>query len=192
MKIIPLTLKEANEYIRLYHRHHKPVVGHRFSVGAKTEEIVGIAVVGRPVAREIPQYEVAEVTRLCTVGDKNVCSFLYAACARICKEMGFRKIQTYILSTEPGTSLKACGWRFECETEGGNWNHSWRKGRREDQPMCRKQRWGRVLSAEEDSSLKDGIPARPAELMKSPGVVMSTAGTVANGEYSFSPDSHVK
>lgn len=147
MRVIPLTLKQANELIVRWHRHHKPVVGHRFSLGLLDgDELKGAAIVGRPVSREIPQYEVAEVTRLVTDGTKNACSLLYGACARVAKEMGFRKIQTYILASEPGTSLKASGWKMEAETDGGNWNHSWRKGRREDQPMSPKQRWGKEFS----------------------------------------------
>jgi hypothetical protein len=70
---------------------------------------------------------------------------LYQAAARTAKEMGFDAIQTYILASEPGTSLKAAGWIKTGDTAGGNWNHSWRKGRREDQPMESKQRWERVL-----------------------------------------------
>lgn len=141
MKIVPLTLKQANELIAKLHRHHKPVVGHRFSIGAEKDgTLVGAAVVGRPVAREIEQYRTAEVTRLVTDGTKNACSALYSAAARICKEMGFDKIQTYILESEPGTTLKASGWIFESNTSGGDWNHSWRKGRRTDQPMVKKQR----------------------------------------------------
>lgn len=144
MRVVPLTLKQANELIASLHRHHKPVVGHRFSIGVEHDgELVGAAVVGRPVARAVEQYRVAEVTRLVTDGSKNACSALYSAAARICKEMGFDKIQTYILESEPGTSLKASGWQFEQETSGGDWNHSWRKGRRTDQPMVKKQRWGR-------------------------------------------------
>jgi hypothetical protein len=146
LKVVPLTLKQANEFVKEHHRHHKPVVGHRFSLGCEEDgKLVGVAVVGRPVAREIEQYRVAEVTRLATNGTKNACSKLYSACARVAYEMGFDKIQTYILETEPGTSLKSSGWEMESETAGGNWNHSWRKGRREDQPMCKKQRWGKVL-----------------------------------------------
>ena len=148
MRVIPLTLKQANELIIRLHRHHKPVVGHRFSIGVKNDdgELVGACVVGRPVAREINQYAVAEVTRLVTDGTKNACSSLYAAAARAAQAMGFDKIQTYILDNEPGTSLKAAGWTFECYTSGGNWNHSWRKGRREDQPMVPKARWGKVFN----------------------------------------------
>jgi len=37
---------------------------------------------------------------------------------------------------------------FDGMTTGGNWNHSWRKGRREDQPMCRKQRWVKKFQEE--------------------------------------------
>lgn len=146
LQLVPLTLKQANALIETLHRHHKPVVGHRFSLGCKMgQTLVGATVVGRPVSREVPQYEVAEVTRLATDGSKNACSFLYSACARVCREMGFIKIQTYILESEPGTSLLAAGWVFEADTAGGNWNHSWRKGRREDQPMVKKQRFAKYL-----------------------------------------------
>ena len=148
LRLIPLTLKEANGLIASKHRHHKPVVGHRFSIGCldtSSGEIVGAAVIGRPVARAVAQYSVAEVTRLVTDGTPHVCSKLYSAAARAAEAMGFDKIQTYILDTEPGTSLKAAGWEFEETTSGGDWNHSRRKGRRTDQPMCRKQRWAKNL-----------------------------------------------
>jgi uracil-DNA glycosylase family 4 len=146
LKIVPLTLREANAFITTYHRHHKPVVGHRFSLGCLNPSgLVGAVVVGRPVAREVNQYRVAEVTRLVSDGTTNVCSKLYSSAARICKEMGFQKIQTYILETELGTSLKASGWSFEATTAGGDWNHGVRKGRRTDQPMISKQRWSKTF-----------------------------------------------
>jgi hypothetical protein len=140
-------LKAANEMVSSMHRHHKPCVGHRFSLGIIDDEgtVRGAAIVGRPVSRETSQYDIAEVSRLVTDGCQNGCSALYGACARVAKEMGFTKIQTYILESEPGTSLKASGWVMEAITSGGNWNHSWRKGRREDQPMVRKQRWSKTF-----------------------------------------------
>lgn len=103
MKVIPLTLSQANELITAWHRHHKPATGHRFSIGCllTVSCVVGAAIVGRPVARKTDQYLVAEVTRLVTTGEKNVCSFLYSACARIAREMGFDRIQTFILEEEP-------------------------------------------------------------------------------------------
>ena len=107
LKVIPLELKEANQLVELWHRHHKPTVGHRFSIGVvetKTNEFVGAAIVGRPVARLVNWRTTVEVTRLVTNGTKNACSILYAASARISREMGYEKIQTYILDTELGVS----------------------------------------------------------------------------------------
>jgi hypothetical protein len=100
----------------------------------------------------IDQRSVAEVTRLVTDGTKNACSTLYGAAARACAAMGFERIQTYILITEPGTSLKAAGWRFDGQTAGGNWNRRSRTGRRTDQPMCAKQRWVRDLARSQAGS----------------------------------------
>lgn len=149
IKPVPLTLKQLNAFVSEHHRHHKPVQGHRFSLGALNTDgtLVGACSVGRPVARGCDPYTTAEVTRLVTDGSSNVCSFLYGACARICKEMGFKKIQTYILQEEPGVSLKASGWVFEGDTAGGDWNHSaaYKGKRRNDQPQGPKQRWAKIL-----------------------------------------------
>jgi len=147
--IRPCTLAEANRLVAALHRHHKPCVGHRFSIKCLCQDgaLHGCAIVGRPVAREVPQYATAEVLRLVTDGTGNACSYLYGAAARVAREMGFLSIQTYILDAEPGTSLRAAGWMLTGTTAGGNWNHSRRKGRREDQPMSAKQRWVKQLSA---------------------------------------------
>ena len=154
MKIIPLTLAQANTLVAELHRHHKPVVGHRFSIGAENHgKLVGAAIVGRPVAgnrRTSPnQYQIASVTRLVTDGTRNACSFLYAAAARVAREMGFSEIETFILDSEPGTSLRAAGWIFLSATPVQSWDG--RPGqmdldghtRRIDQPECAKQRWGK-------------------------------------------------
>ena len=101
MKIVPLELKELNLLVDSLHRHHKPVQGHRFSIGVEHNgKIVGGASIGRPVARLTNAKEVLEVTRLVTDGTKNACSILYAAAARIGKELGYKKIQTFILENE--------------------------------------------------------------------------------------------
>ena len=150
LRVIPLTLAQLNDFVVRKHRHHKPVQGHRFSLGVLIDELevlVGACSVGRPVARGCSPYEVAEVTRLVTDGTRNACSILYAASARACAAMGFRRIQTYILDTEPGTSLKASGWRLDGLTTGGDWNHSkaFAGKRRIDQPQGPKQRWVKDL-----------------------------------------------
>ena len=97
----------------------------------------------------VPAYRVAEVTRLATDGTKNACSMLYSA--RACLAMGYERIQTYILDHEPGTSLRASGWRLDGTSPGGDWNaggEGTHKGRRTDQPLGAKQRWVKELSSE--------------------------------------------
>lgn len=142
MRIVPLTFRQANSLVSSWHRHHKPVRGQRFSIGAvKNDRIVGAAIVGRPVARALDPWTVAEVTRLVTNGTPNACSALYGAAARCAKSMGFSRIQTYILESEPGTSLKAAGWVCDgkLRANGVGWNN--RDGRRSDQPVEPKVRW---------------------------------------------------
>ena len=142
--VLPVELKEANEFIDAIHRHHKPVVGHRFSLGCVDGDglLHGVCIVGRPVARlaGLPR-DVAEVTRLATDGTFNACSILYAAAARACKAMGFQRIQTYTLPTEGGASLRASGWVEEGAAGGGQWKHTDGKPRRTDQPTDIKTRW---------------------------------------------------
>ena len=124
MTVVPLTLKCANDFVIQNHRHHGKVQGCKFCIGAVDEKgkLRGVAITGRPVSRYLDNGFTLEVTRLCTNGAKNACSFLYAACARIAKEMGYTKIITYILITENGASLKAAGWSEQGVCGGGNWN----------------------------------------------------------------------
>ena len=141
-----MTLKAANKYVAERHRHHKPSTGHKFSIGLMdNNKLIGVAICGRPVARGSDDGLTLEVNRLCTDGSENACSKLYGACARIAKEMGYKKIQTYILDNEPGISLKASGWVMEATTAGGQWKHTDGKPRRTDQPIEPKQRWARYF-----------------------------------------------
>jgi len=118
----PLTLAEANAFVAEHHRHHKPVVGHKFSIGAAIGgKTVGAVIVGRPVARGLDDGLTLEVTRLATDGTPNACSFLYGAAARAAFSLGFRRIGTYILASEPGTTLRAAGWRLVGEVKGRSW-----------------------------------------------------------------------
>ena len=107
---------------------------------------------GRPVSRHLDDGKTLEVTRCCTDGTANACSFLYGRVARIAKEMGYERIITYILISESGASLKAAGW--ECEKEiagGGSWDTPARR-RHTTAPQCKKQRWMKNLCKEGDES----------------------------------------
>lgn len=121
--IVPIFQDEAFLFISRYHRHHKKPVGSLFQIAVSDgEKIVGVVVVGRPNGRMQQDGFTAEVTRLCTDGTPNVCSMLYAAAWRVAKNLGYNKLITYILNTEPGTSLYASGWKSIGERGGGSWS----------------------------------------------------------------------
>lgn len=89
---------------------------------ADGENVVGVAIVGRPVARGLDDGWCLEVLRVCTLGDRNACSMLYATCWRAARAMGYRKLVTYTLKTEPGSSLKAAGWKIVGEVTKRSWD----------------------------------------------------------------------
>lgn len=120
--LIPTSLKEANAFVTEHHRHHKPVTGHKFSIGCTLNgRLAGVVIAGRPVSRYLDNGLTLEVTRLCTTGEKNACSMLYAAAARAAKAMGYKKIITYTLDTENGASLRAAGWICAGPAGGTRW-----------------------------------------------------------------------
>ena len=144
--IKPSSLKEANEFITVYHRHHKAVRGCKFCIKAvKDGEVVGVAICGRPVSRYLDNGETVEITRLCTNDrQRNVCSMLYGSCARIARAMGYTKIITYTLLSETGASLKASN--FTCEGVAGA--PVWTGTRKRDNgvPAEMKKRWALDLT----------------------------------------------
>lgn len=124
IELRPATLKEANAFVAEHHRHHKPVVGHRFSVAAEIDgSIVGVVIVGRPVAPAIDSSRTSEVTRLCCVGgEQNVGSRLLGAAWRASKAMWCVRCISYTRVDEPGGVYRAAGWRPVATTEGRSWN----------------------------------------------------------------------
>lgn len=122
LELTPISLKQANEFVNLFHRHHKAVTGHKFSIGcSQNGQLVGVVIAGRPVGRYLDDGKTLEVTRLCTLGVKNACSMLYSAAARAARAMGYSKIITYILESENGGSLKAAGWKCAGMAGGTEW-----------------------------------------------------------------------
>ena len=48
LTLTPVSLAEANAFVAQHHRHHKPVTGHKFSIGCTADgRLVGVAIVGR-------------------------------------------------------------------------------------------------------------------------------------------------
>lgn len=141
LQIVPCTIGDAREFVRQFHRHHRPPQSGLFACACACGPIVcGVAIVGRPVARLIQDGFTAEVTRLATDGTKNACSMLYASCWRAARALGYRRLGTYILSSEDGTSLRAAGWRLVAQVSGRSW-HCTSRPRVDHHPLQDKLRW---------------------------------------------------
>lgn len=118
-----IEFRDAAAFVSLHHRHHTPPVGHLFSLGAyEGDRLCGVVIVGRPVARGRQDGLTCEVTRLCTDGTKDACSFLYGRAAKAALALGYRRIGTYTLASEAGASLRGAGWRCIGEVKGRSWN----------------------------------------------------------------------
>lgn len=123
MKVIPLSISKANQFVIQFHRHNGRTSrnGGKFAIGAYDEVLglVGVAIVGNPIARNLMDGFTVEVLRTCTRPDapKNTNSFLYGACRRVWQAMGGKKIITYTLQSESGSSLRGAGWDSVAEVK---------------------------------------------------------------------------
>lgn len=150
LELIPMTLTEAKIFVKKNHRHHNAPVGGFFAIGVSNgDKIVGVAIVGRPVARMADNGWTAEVTRLCTDSTPHVASKLYQACWRAARAIGYKKLITYILNSEPGISLKAAGWKCIGECGGGSWSRNERP-RVDKHPLQTKIRWEACIEAKKE------------------------------------------
>jgi hypothetical protein len=171
LRVVPLDLKQANELVAKLHRHLKPIQVAKFSIGAvKGSRLIGVAICMRPASRVLDDGKTIEVCRVATYDKehenfvKGACSFLYGACAKVSREMGFEKIQTYILETEPGMSLRGAGWTLEKTKCGGT-----AQGKRTNRPnghevtpvtFMKKQRWARQFGNKQPVS---SVPVQVTE-----------------------------
>ena len=153
LDIRPITLGEAKEFVRQHHEHNPPPAGWRFGASIwNWQTLIGVAMVGRPVARMLDHKTIVEVNRLCVRRDVpdglrwNACSQLYGWAAREARKRGFAKIVTYTLESELGTTLRAAGWGMEHLTRGGTWDRPSRHRQDKSSTGC-KVRWARELTA---------------------------------------------
>lgn len=141
MKIVPITIREANAFVTEKHRHHKGTVGCKFAIGLRDNKgtLVGVAICGRPVSRFLDNGLTLEINRLCTDGTINACSILYGACCRVARAMGYKKVITYTLQSENGASLKASNFKYDGIAGGKQWTGC--RQRDNGVPLELKKRW---------------------------------------------------
>ena len=113
LHLVPVTLRQANEFVADHHRHNRAVVGAKFVVGAADDNGVlrAVGIAGRPVARAYDDGQTIEVTRVASDGARNANSMLYGALQRAAFALGYRRVITYTQANESGASLRAAGWR---------------------------------------------------------------------------------
>ena len=155
LEIRPIILRDANIYVAQHHRHNIPTNGHKWSLACyDNDRLCGVAIAGQPVARKLDDGLTIEIRRVCTDGTYNACSILYGACARVAKAMGYKRIITYTLQSEPGTSLKASGFINEGDAGGTSWDVPSRPrevsqitlfGEERKYPNERKTRWSKYF-----------------------------------------------
>jgi hypothetical protein len=116
LELRPVIRDVARAFVDLQHRHNDPPEGWLFGCGLwRGDELVSVAMAGRPGARAYQDGVTFEVTRVCTLGQRNACSRLYGAIVRAGAALGYRRAFTYTLQSEPGTSLRAAGWTLDAE-----------------------------------------------------------------------------
>lgn len=161
LSLQPISYEEACQFIRTWHRHHLPPTGWKFGVAVNDGvSVVGVATVGRPVARHLDDGWTLEINRCCVCPDwaerariaaangerlGNPASMLYGACWRAAKALGYRRLISYVLASESGVSLKASGWREVGKSGGGEWGRGSRP-RVNKAPTCQKTLWEAVSS----------------------------------------------
>ena len=142
IELVPCSIRDASSFVTQHHRHHRAPRGAIFAVAiAQDSIVVGVAMVGRPVSRNLADGWTAEVLRGAVLdGVYTGCSMLYGACWRAARAMGYRKIVTYTLPVEGGGSLRASGWKCLGEAGGGSWSRRERP-RVDHAPTQVKMRW---------------------------------------------------
>ena len=122
LEIRPCTFQDARMFVKEYHRHNKPPAGHKFSIACyEGDRLCGVAMVGRPIGRHLDDGLTLEINRCCTDGTKNACTKLHGAACRAAKALGYKRIFTYTLESEPGSSLRASNWTCEGSAGGTHW-----------------------------------------------------------------------
>lgn len=117
LRLVPVSLAQANEHVSAWHRHNSPVPGAKFCVGVADDDGVlrAVAICGRPMARAYDDGDTLEVVRVASDGTRNACSMLYGACRRAAFALGYRRLVTYTQAEESGSSLRAAGYRLIAE-----------------------------------------------------------------------------
>lgn len=144
MKLLirPITLDQAQAFVQDWHRHNRDNAGGCWAIACmRGEELVGVAICGRPVSPVMQRRGYLEILRVAVLeGVEGACSMLYSRAKRIGQAMGYQRFNTYNRPGESGASLAAAGFRPTAQVRGrkGGWGN---RAGRATHPMQNKLRW---------------------------------------------------
>lgn len=126
-ELVNIDLEDARRFVARHHRHNPKITGWKVGVGLANGELRGVAVLSRPVSKEVQKREprTAEIIRTCTLGDKNANSRLYGAMARAAAALGYTAVITYTRPEESGASLLAAGFVRDEGEHGSRPGQQW-------------------------------------------------------------------
>ena len=153
LEVRPISFRDAARFVAQHHVHCGPPLMHRFSFGVWNGPwvLMGVVIVGNPVARALMGRNLVEATRVCVRRDTEpmlrdgCCSKLYSAAAQGAERAGYCKIITYLRADEGGASIKAAGWVPEADVPGRGWHSARRQRSNGNNAFVPKVRWSRTL-----------------------------------------------
>lgn len=121
LHIVPVSLREANEFLAKYSRQYRPMRGCKFSVGCAVDErLVGAVIAGR--VREDAQ--ALQIDRIYTTGGRAAYGMLYGAAARAAQALGYWRVIAFLPEGKPDSALRAAGWQPIEPVDGGKRAHT--------------------------------------------------------------------
>lgn len=146
LRPVPCTVQRAREIVGGLHRHHGPSTSALYAAAVATEDgtVVGVALIGRPVARLLDDGWTLEVTRVATDGTPNACSALYGIARRLAAALGYARLITYTRADEPGSSPRAAGLVDEGPIRARSWDRPGRR-RTDKTEIVQRRRWSAEL-----------------------------------------------
>ena len=153
MRARPITLKDANSFVKANHKHNGPVTGWKWGISLWEDgEMVGVGMAGRPNARALDSgssAHIIEISRLCLRDEapKNAASSLYGRLNRMAADGGYDMSVTYTLDSEKASSLRAAGFVRVARVTARSWNTPSRPRGETRKPEVR-WRWARAFTDE--------------------------------------------
>lgn len=149
LELRPVSVRQACDTVALLHRHLPRVIGGLFATTAWVDEVlVGVGIASFPKARMSHDGYTVEISRIATDGHRNACSKLYGALCRASAAIGHRRALTFTRLDEPGTSLRAAGFRDDGVTQEQSWD---RPQRSRTATPSQVRRWIRYLDRSRDA-----------------------------------------